>query len=116
MDPACCSVGIAEAIQENCAVSAVLMACSGCRGWSTFLRAVLTVLSRTADATDRGVRTVRRGIAVSVVNLLILCGGWVNPSVFRQKFPGILHFMPIFRSSTADFAAVAATRVMVHRR
>jgi hypothetical protein len=103
-------------MQEDCAVSAAPMACRGCRGWSSFLRAVLTVLSRTADAIDRGVRTVRRGIAVSVVNLLILCGGRVNPSEFRQKFPGILHFMPIFNSSTADFAAIAVTRVMVHRR
>jgi len=66
---------------------------------------VVTVLNGTADAIGRGVTIGRRGISVSAVNLLILYGSRVNPGVFRQKFPGVLHFMPMFNSSAAESAA-----------
>lgn len=63
------------------------------------------VLNGTADAIGRGVTIRRRGNSGSAVNLLILRGSRVNPGEFRQKFPGVLHFVPIFQSSAAETAA-----------
>lgn len=65
----------------------------------------LTVLNGRADVIGRGVTIGRRGNSGSAVNLLILRGSRVNPREFRQKIPGVLHFVPILPCSAAELAA-----------